>query len=106
MQLLLGGMAPRNVTVAAAALRPGTAPSSFFAAAWASATVCQQRVELQPWRPTDVACELPSTQQPALLTDRLLIQLAAPSVWPAPRDARELTLCELSVQGLPAAPAA
>lgn len=108
MQLLGGGLAPQNVSVAAAA--PGSAQGD-FAAAWAAATACEPAtVTLHPGQPAAVAC----SQAAALPTDRLLLQAVAPAAAGAEGggDASAdvaaapaaLTVCELTLYGLPAAP--
>lgn len=73
VQLVAGGLRASNVSIAAAPpLEPGAARAG-FAAAWASAQLCEQSVELHPWQPALATCR----QERPLLTDRLLIRLEA-----------------------------
>jgi hypothetical protein len=105
VQLLGGSLAPQNISVAAAA--PGSAQAD-FAAAWAAATACEPAtVTLHPGQPAAVAC----LQAAALPTDRLLLQAVATAAagaegggGDAAAGTAALTLCELAMDGLPAAP--
>lgn len=110
-------MAPHNISIAAAALAGGgSSNATLSAAAWDVARLCQASLELRPWQPAVASCLQDGTQGPSLadlqgrppLTDRLLIRLlpgpsAARSADAAtPAAAPSLTLCELSLFGLPA----
>lgn len=111
VQLLAGGLRGLNVSIAAAPWSPGAGAPAGFAAAWAGAAACQPRLGLQPWAPANAPCKFaqpppPGHQRPALLTDRLLVQLVAPVANASAAAPAELTLCELALYGLPAAPAA
>ena len=105
VQLLGGGLAPQNVSIAAAA--PGSVQGD-FAAAWVAATVCEPAIiTLHPGQPAAVACP----RAAILPSDRLLLQAVAPAAATEAEGSSDaaaappaLTLCELALFGLPAAP--
>lgn len=97
-----------NVTVKAAPPRRRGAARLEFSVAWPAAATCQARLELAPWQPVHAACQSKEggdgSAAAALLTDRLLLQLAdAPVAANATTDELSLQLCQLTLYGLPAA---
>ncbi len=97
--------ARRNLTVKAALPHSQGGPRPDFAVEWPAAATCLERLELLPWQPVYAACRPAEGKAAAsgtpLLTDRLLLQVADGGT--ANATVEELTLCELTLFGLPAA---